>query len=90
LETDGLTAIEPLLDRAVMVETVRTGVLGALPRSLETYYEIALAVLLADEGPSRELDAVQGSLKRRSSEVESWPAQRDKLLAWVAHRLTKA
>jgi hypothetical protein len=71
-----------------MLETLRSGTLGELPRtSFAVYYEMALAVLLSDEGGGPELVAVLKSLEARVPEVESWNAQRQALLRWVADRL---
>jgi len=88
LEAEGLPRIEPLLNRAQMLEALRSGTLGELPRtSYAVYYEMALAVVLSDDGSSPELVAVLESLKARVPEVDSWNAQRQALLRWVADRL---
>lgn len=91
LRLEALPTLMPMLDREVMIETVRSGSLGEMPRSsFELYYEMALAVLLADEGPSPELLHVIESLKQRPTEVATWPDQRTRLLAWLQQRAGSA
>ncbi len=58
LDREGLPAIEPLLDRAVLLQTIRTGNLGHIDRSFDAYYATAEAVIVADAGNPAELEDV--------------------------------
>ena len=87
----GLPTIVPLIDRSALLECLRTGSLGYMPRaSYELYYEMALAVLLADDGPSAELARLTTSLQKRPAQVDSWPRQQALLMTWLAERAASA
>ncbi|MEU4642377.1 DUF4304 domain-containing protein [Micromonospora sp. NPDC023814] len=68
LLAEKIVEFAPLLDRAVLRERLRSGapLPGDCPR------DAALAVLLADEGPSAELDDVLSSLDDPQSSFVDW------------------
>jgi hypothetical protein len=83
----GLPTIIPLRAREGMLDCLRKGSLGHFPRQgYQLYYAMGLAVLLADDGPSPELDEVKRSIAQTPSEVESWPRQQALLLQWLEER----
>jgi hypothetical protein len=87
LEKEGLLRIEPLLDRATMLETLRSGSLGMMPRSsFASYYMMALAVLLSDDGKGSELTRTLKALMAEPPETEEWARQRVLLIDWVRAR----
>ncbi|MBV9486166.1 MAG: DUF4304 domain-containing protein [Frankiaceae bacterium] len=89
LEAQGqLREVVRLLNREAILATVDAGDLGEIKRTSDwsIHFEIAMVVLLADEGPSPQLNQVMSQLLERPSKVDSWPKQRDLLREWVGSK----
>lgn len=83
----GLPALERSMDRTTMLDALRDGTLNGIYRAgWESYRGKALVVLLADSGPSPELDSAIASLCARKEEVEGWPGELQLLQRWVEER----
>lgn len=69
LRGDAVPLLGRLLDREAMVAAVRSGDLGFIAaQSSPVFFDRALAVLLADEGPSAELDALLAQFNAEQDE----------------------
>jgi hypothetical protein len=85
LRTNAVPLLRRLLDRDAMLAAVRAGDLGFITaESSPAYFDRGLAVLLADEGQSAELDAL---LTRFASEQdENLKAFNESFVPWLAAR----
>jgi hypothetical protein len=69
LRADAVPRLRRLLDREAIQAAVRAGDLGFITaRSSPVFFDRALAVLLADQGPSEELDALLARLAEERDE----------------------
>jgi len=87
LRTDAVPLLRRLLDRDAILAAVRAGDLGFITvQSSPAYFDRALAVLLADEGQSAELDAL---LTRLAAEQdENLKAFNESFVPWLTARAT--
>ena len=85
LQVSGLPTLQRLLNRQAFLQTLRDGDLGfAKSSSLPTFFDWAMAVLLADEPPSDELVERLASLG--SSTEPRHAEQGQRLENWVRER----
>jgi Domain of unknown function (DUF4304) len=84
LETVGIPLLRHLLDRRAMLATIRAKDLGPLGGGSDTYFDIALVVLLSDDMDSLERNQ---ALARLSTSENEWGRNAFQgLTAWLSQR----
>lgn len=88
---DGLPLLTSLLDREKMKARIRDGDLGLFNRddNWDAYFDRALAILLADEGPGPELDQAMARLRNHVEQSDPYGGL-ERSLAWVRQWASQA